>query len=159
MADVLASLKDIHLPKAISWWPLAPGWYALILLVLFAVSMLIYFLYQRHQNALAKNKALQRLQQYKKAYEQEHNNPLASAQISELLKQVALVYYPRDEVAGLHGDEWILFLNQKSKGLNFTSLKAMLLESPFKSEEHIDLAPLFRTSRLWIKQRGKPCLN
>ncbi len=30
--DPLAELKDIHLPADISWWPLAPGWWMLMIL-------------------------------------------------------------------------------------------------------------------------------
>jgi hypothetical protein len=31
-ADSLAQLRDIQLPEPISWWPLAPGWWVLIIL-------------------------------------------------------------------------------------------------------------------------------
>ena len=30
--DPLAQLRDIHLPEPILWWPLAPGWWVLIVL-------------------------------------------------------------------------------------------------------------------------------
>ena len=32
-ADSLAQLRDIQLPEPISWWPLAPGWWVLIISV------------------------------------------------------------------------------------------------------------------------------
>lgn len=157
--DALAQLKDIHLPESISWWPLAPGWYVVILLILLLIMGLVYLVHRRHVNALAKNQALDLLNTYKEQYEKDHNAQVASAQISELLRRVALVYYPRAEVAGLHGDAWVEFLNLTSKGIDFKPVNAMLLDSPFKTMETVSLKPLITRAQLWIKQRGVPCSN
>lgn len=158
-AEPLAQLKDIHLPDPVSWWPLAPGWYGLILLVLIFTVSLGYFLYRRHLNALAKNQALQLLKTYSEHYEKDRNTQLTSARISELLKRVALVYYPRAEVASMHGDLWIEFLNKTSKGIDFQPVKSMLLDSPFKPADTTNLKPLINRTEQWIKQRGVPCSN
>jgi len=42
----LSSLHDIHLPEAIGWWPLAPGWYLLTAAIAIA-CLLIGFLCRR----------------------------------------------------------------------------------------------------------------
>ncbi|MCW8409199.1 DUF4381 domain-containing protein [Legionella sp. PATHC035] len=157
--DPLAQLKDIHLPTPIGWWPLAPGWYILMGLILFIAILLAYGAYKRHRHALAKKHALLLLNDYLKNYEKEQNSSLASARISELLRRVALVYYPRERVASLHGEEWLEFLNETSKGLDFNLVKDMLLAAPFKTGETMDLKPLFTTAQLWIKQRRVPCSN
>ncbi|WP_298622232.1 DUF4381 domain-containing protein [uncultured Legionella sp.] len=157
--DPLAQLKDIHLPEPVSWWPLATGWYGLMLLIVLILMFITYRVYKRHINGLAKNKALLLLKTYKEHYDKERNAQITSARISELLRRVALVYYPRTEVAAIHGDEWVDFLNKTSKKLDFKPVKAMLLESPFKTGESVDLQPLFTRAEQWIKQRGVPCLN
>ena len=158
-ADALAQLKDIHLPEPITWWPLAPGWYVVAFLFLLTVLGLTYLANKRHQNALAKNQALILLNTYKEQYEKERNAQRTSALISELLRRVALVYYPRAQVASLHGDAWVDFLNQTSKDVDFKPVKSMLLDSPFKIEETINLKPLISRAQLWIKQRSVPCSN
>ncbi|MDR3504247.1 MAG: DUF4381 domain-containing protein [Legionella sp.] len=156
--DPLAQLKDIHLPDAIGWWPLAPGWYAVITLIILLIFVLAAYVYRRHRYALAKKQALLLLASYQEAYEKEQNTPTSSAQISELLRRVALVYYPRAEVASLHGDAWLQFLNQTSKGIDFNAVRALLLDAPFKAADSgIDLSPLFAHAKHWIKQRGVPC--
>lgn len=156
-ADVLAQLKDIHLPTPVSWWSLAPGWYFVILVVLLLVIGLVYLFHRRHVNAMAKKQALELLHIYRIQYEKDLNAQLASARISELLRRVALVYYPRSEVASLHGEAWVDFLNRTGKKIDFHPVKSMLLESPFKTAETINLKPLITRAQLWIKQRSKPC--
>lgn len=158
-ADPLAQLKDIHLPEPISWWPLAIGWYGLMVLIFLLIFAIAYLMHKRHINALAKNKALELLKTYKEQYQKDNNAQLTSARISELLRRVALVYYPRAQVASIHGEDWVEFLNQTSKGVNFKPVKEMLLDSPFKTAETINLKPLITRAELWIKQRGVPCLN
>lgn len=157
--DALAQLKDIHLPEPIGWWPLAPGWYVLMAILLVIVIGFIYLDHKRRLHARAKNQALKLLAVYKQQYEQENNTQATSARISELLRRVALVYFPRSEVASIHGDDWIQFLNKTSKGIDFKPVQSMLLESPFKRSETLNLKPLFTRSEQWIKQRRVPCSN
>jgi hypothetical protein len=157
--EELAQLKDIHLPEAISWWPLAPGWYGLMLLIVCLVISLVYMAHKRAMYSRPKKQALALLATYKQAYERDCNAQLTSARISELLKRVALVYYPRAEVAGLQGMSWVDFLNTTSKKLDFKPIANMLLESPFKLGETVQLNPLISKAELWIKQRKKPCSN
>lgn len=158
-ADALAQLRDIHLPQPISWWPLAPGWYVLMIIVLFLVVVIAYFIQQRRLNAMPKKQALELLKIYKQQYEKEKNTQITSAGISELLRRVALVYFPREAVASLHGDAWVVFLNQTSKGIDFKPVQSMLLESPFKAPETLNLIPLITRAEQWIKQRRVPCSN
>ncbi len=158
-SDPLAQLKDIHLPTPIGWWPLAPGWYLLLALVLFLTIILAYAVYKRHRHALPKKQALLLLNNYQKQYEQEQNGTQTSAYISELLRRVALVYYPREHVASLHGEEWLKFLNKTGKGIDFNLVKDLLLDAPFQTGKTMDLKPLFSTAQLWIKQRRVPCSN
>jgi len=157
--DPLAQLKDIHLPDPVGWWPLAPGWYLLLFLGLCLTIALFCFINKRRRHALAKNQAIALLNTYEKLYEEEQNTALTSSLISELLRRVALTYYPRTEVASLHGDAWLHFLNQTSKGIEFDSVREALLDAPFKTECHQDLKLLFHKARLWIKQRKVPCSN
>ena len=157
--DALAQLKDINFPPAIGWWPLARGWYLVMALIFILVVFFLYRAYQRYLNGRAKKQALNLLELYATQYAKEGTTQLTSARISELLKRVALVYYPRQQVASIHGQDWIDFLNKTSKRLDFESVKTMLLDSPFKLNEQINLNPLITLAKLWIKQRTVPCSN
>ncbi|MCC5014578.1 MULTISPECIES: DUF4381 domain-containing protein [unclassified Legionella] len=155
----LAKLRDIQLPNPISWWPMAPGWYFLISLVVLSVIFLLYILRRSYLFGRAKREALQLLTHYQQAYEQVGNSQRSSMEISELLRRVALVYFPRDRVAGLQGEAWLAFLNETAKGVDFNSVRPCLLEAPYQTGKNMDLNPLFICAEKWIKQRRKPCSN
>ena len=67
-------LRDLHLPDAIGWWPLAPGWWAALAIV---VAVLCYFawrLYKRWQFHAPRRYALSELARFEAEY-LEHRNP------------------------------------------------------------------------------------
>jgi hypothetical protein len=154
----LAQLRDIHLPSPIGWWPLAPGWYVLALLVLITLATTAYFLTRHYIKNRAKRQALKLLDTYREQYQQERHQ-LSAARVSELLKRVALVYFPRSNVASLQGEAWITFLTDSSKGLDFEKVRAELLEGPYQSNLSHDLNLLFQMAHTWIRQRRRPCSN
>lgn len=155
--QVLTKLHDIQLPAPISWWPLAPGWYLLLLLSLFLVVLLIYIARRSYVNGRAKRQALQLLEIYEQEYQRDSNSQLSSMKVSELLRRVALVYFSREQVASLQGEAWLAFLNKTSKGIDFNRLRDELLELPYQPAKDVDLQFLFRGAKAWIKQRGTPC--
>ena len=155
----LAQLRDIHLPDAISWWPLAPGWYLLFILVLVMVLIISMRFTNYYLNGRAKRHALRLVDAYLQEYRTHGNAQLSAARLSELLKRVALVYFPRKNVAGLQGEAWIAFLNSTSKALDFYNVRNELLHMPYQPAITGDLHLLFTMTRTWIKQRRGVCLN
>lgn len=155
----LAQLHDIHMPDPIGWWPLAPGWYGLLLLTLMALLALVFFFSRHYFNGRAKRQALLILKTYQQQYPKELNGQQSAARVSELLKRVALRYFPRAQVASLQGEAWVKFLNETSKGLDFYSLRQELVEMPYRPVVESDLQPLFIMAEKWIKQRRGSCSN
>lgn len=154
----LAQLRDIHMPKPIGWWPLPLGWFIVagILIVISVIGART--LYRYYINNRAKRIALLTLSRYQRDNKLD-NDLLIAAKISELLKQVALAYYPRKQVASLQGDAWLAFLNRTAKGVNFDPVRHELLESPYRSTPAGDLSLLFKTAFNWIKRQGRLCSN
>lgn len=112
MDETQLPLRDLHLPDAIGWWPLAPGWWFLLLLVAAAVGYLVWRTYKQWQHNASRRFALRQLARYEAEYV-EHRNPVTLArQLSELLRRVMLAYAPRDEVAGLTGEDWLQWLDR-----------------------------------------------
>ena len=161
--DPLAGLRDIHVPDPISWWPIAPGWYGLVVLML--LFLFAGFWGRRiYRRGEAKREGLRLLLIYEKQAQQGDSSAVICAQVTELLRRVALVYFPRQDIAGLQGDDWIMFLNQTGKRTDFMRVRKLLLETPYQSlamahDKLEDLTLLFTLVRTWIKQRGAPCSN
>jgi len=105
-------LRDLHLPDAIGWWPLAPGWWVALAIVAAALGYVAWRLYRRWQFNAPRRYALRELARFEAEY-LEHRNPARlGKQLSELLRRGMLAYAPREEVAGLTGEAWLAWLEE-----------------------------------------------
>ncbi|MGI9201202.1 MAG: DUF4381 domain-containing protein [Woeseiaceae bacterium] len=104
-------LRDLHLPDAIGWWPLAPGWWVVIALAVIGIVFLIRAWLRARSRSAARRFALRQLDKIVSQYE-ERKNPVAfGADLSELLRRTMLAYAPRLDVAGLTGEAWLQCLD------------------------------------------------
>lgn len=153
--QALAQLKDIHLPDAIGLWPLAPGWWIVISLATALTLWLCWQAWQRHLRNRAKKRALVLLQKFKQRYQQQGNTTETAALLSTLLRRVAIAYFPRHDVAGLKGANWVNFLDSHAKQSLFAPIKELLLALPYQGKSEQSLSPLFDACESWIKEQGK----
>lgn len=108
--DPLAQLQDIVTPEQITWWPLAWGWWVLIILAIAAIAAIIFLIVKRYQLMKAKKAALNALSTINV------DEPInAVKQINNILKRAVLAYAERSDVAELNGDKWANWLNQNGK--------------------------------------------
>lgn len=157
--QALAKLRDIQLPEPIGWWPMAPGWYVLSVLALFCLILIAYCLNRYYANSRCKREALLLLVSYEQEYRRTGNSQQTSMKVSELLRRVALVYFPRTMIASLQDKAWLAFLNKTAKAVDFNLASECLLQAPYQRGTTIDLKPLFINAERWIRQRRKRCSN
>jgi len=154
MADVnlLQELRDIHMPDGISAWPPGPGYIALLAMLIIALLGVTKYLFLKRKKTLLRIAlaALDKLE----AQSQSLSRAEQAAQITTILKRVALAYHPRTEVAALHGEAWFQFLNTTSKRSDFKRAKKALTEAPFDPNTKLPLDTLMTEARVWIKERG-----
>ncbi|PKI18009.1 DUF4381 domain-containing protein [Colwellia sp. 12G3] len=97
-------LHDIHLPEQVSNYPIAPGWWLLLaLIVMSAVWSFKKFKQRRRLNA-SKQQALTAL---------EHNPSMNAKECLTLLKWAAMQYVNRQQLAKLYGDNFQDFLKKQ----------------------------------------------
>jgi len=105
-------LRELHLPEAVGWWPLAPGWWVLIALAVVALGFLLRVWLRQRARGAARRYALRELSAIERRYEERKNPVEFGASLSELLRRTMLAYAPRQNVAGLTGDAWLEWLDQ-----------------------------------------------
>ena len=148
--NALQTLRDIHLPNSVSIWPIAPGWY--ILLGLFFIFVLMGWFYYRYSQGKKYKYGFIALQELERIhYRRQEKNSLIA--LSALLRRTALAIYPRHEVAGLHGEAWLQFLDKTSKTTAFTEGAGhVLITAPYQDHVKVKLDIVFELVETWIKQ-------
>ncbi len=148
-------LRDIHLPDPLGWWPLAPGWWLLVLLMLAVIAWLFWRWRQQQRGEHALDVALHELGYLQGKHG--NNTKALLRELSVLLRRVAISQYGRQQVAGLTGDAWVKFLDDKAgKPLFGSKLAHLLTEIPYRPETQAETALVLQATRQWIKlQRGK----
>ena len=158
--ELLAELRDIHLPPDPLWWPPAPGWW---LAAVFAVLVLIGLGVALRRHAVRtrpRRRALELLHDIAAdiatdvATDTRHDRPHPGLQrLSRLLRRVALQAFPREQVAGLSGDRWLQFLDRSGGTDQFTSGSGQpLATGPYRPVGSVDLTALVGLSDRWIRR-------
>lgn len=149
--DPLAALHPLRAPELVGWWPPAPGWWALLVTLIVIVALTAYVARRRHVRNAYRRQALRQLERAQQAYQENGDASHFLGQINMLLKSVALVAYPRSELASTHSGQWRDFLNRSLP-------QPLQLPSTFdnaayqKSCPEIDVEQVHRAAQLWIKQ-------
>jgi len=92
----LDRMHDIVPPDAVAWWPPAPGWYAVLGLILVAAA----YAGWRSWSGWCANA-------YRRAALRELSGLQETSAIAELLRRVALAIAPRVEIAEKTGTAWV----------------------------------------------------
>lgn len=147
-----ATLRAIHLPEDVSWFPLAPGWWALLVLVILLMGV-AYWLWQRYQRQAFRREALKTLDTLQ---QQTNLAPLQLIdELSALLKRVAMTAHGREAVAGRSGDRWLQFLDETGQTKGFTQGPGQCLgRNRFQPQPALDAAGLMSLCRDWIQKQS-----
>ena len=148
-------IRDIHLPGAVSWWPLAPAWWLLALLLLALTVLTVYF-YQRHKSQAGlrklKSATVKLLQGIREQYLRDKDVHASVQQVSILLRRVNLHLQPRKQVASLSGEAWLLHLDAVLGGTDFSQgVGRCLLHGPYaESAVETDVLQLLNLCERWL---------
>lgn len=148
-------LRDIHLPDAVGFWPPAPGWWALALLLpalLFGLRQL----YKRIRRRSAVKIAGKLLQSMRRQPNGDAKQTLAA--LSALLRRVALSTAPRRDVASLSGLAWLQYLDRSLPDAPFSQGPGRCLaDAHFRphAPAEAELDAVFELCERWLKQQAK----
>jgi hypothetical protein len=145
----LDQLHDILIPPAVSNWLLAPGWYALGILVLtYGIHIGMKF-WSNYQKNLYRREALKSLTQIQ--LEKDTNKEINALLV--LMKRVALKHFGREKVAALSADQWWDFIETHSKAkvsADIRRLSQKILYTTHVQTTQDDLSNVAKVTKVWI---------
>ena len=138
--DPLANLRDIHLPGEVSWWPLAPGWWLLITLLLAVILWQLWLWKKRIKHRRLLQEIQQELSSIKSSFDNTNDQHQLVSSSSELLRRLLLLHKNRSEVANLTGQNLNELLNSYVRDTNQNSnhLATLLSEGKFQRQVNLD---------------------
>ncbi|QEG35222.1 DUF4381 domain-containing protein [Bythopirellula goksoeyrii] len=116
----LDRLHDIELPPEVAAWPLALGWWVLIVAILALASYIGYTLWKRWQANAYRREALRDLESAEDV-----------AAICEILRRCALAFTPRNTIAAMTGDNWVNWLYERSPEETPSDIRRLLVSGPY----------------------------
>jgi hypothetical protein len=143
----LDKLNDIIAPIAPSWWPPAPIYWFLSLAVIILLIATFYLFRNLKKMQLTQQRPLLELQHLK-----ESNANFI--ELNQLLKGVALLYFPRHQVASLHGPLWFDFLQSYSARPIFGK-QATFIARLYNNVEQLCSAEDITQAKAWIIELPK----
>jgi hypothetical protein len=147
-------LKDIHLPDPVSWWPLAVGWWMLILLCVLATAGFLWWLRvsaPKRRRGKIRKLVRDELGRLEAEYKVSNDAGRLLQDVSILIRRLAMSLSPRGQVAGLCGQDWADWLRRQ--GLDEQSL-TMLLEGPYTRVAPSDVTTLTGQCRQMLRKAG-----
>lgn len=106
-------LRDIHLPDAVSWWPLAPGWWLSLAVLVMLLAALAWWWRGAPLRRL-RQAALAELGSIEQAYSHSGDGHACAQALSRLLRRVALLAGDA-RAAHSHGADMLAVLNNLGK--------------------------------------------
>lgn len=152
--DPLAQLRDIHLPEAVSLWPLAPGWWLLLILCSLAISVLVWHALKRRRDKRYRTLAVAELEESYQNFQRSKDTAAYISASQQILRRAALYRYAdrRANIAPLHGSAWTQFLDScVNQPLFATTFGDALDEAHYQRSAAIDAAELHRSALYWLR--------
>ena len=154
--ELLEQLADIHLPVEISYWPPAPGWWILaVMLLVGGIFLSLRFIQFRNLQQVCRHALLELESCYSQLAKIDSSDPSNQLryvnEVNSVLRRVALVHFPHAKVASLGGKDWVDFIRQKgdSAALN-EEIAAALSFGRFQTHCEVDVDKMNDLGKAWI---------
>lgn len=145
-ATSLDRLHDLVLPPVVPWWPLAPGWYVVIALLLVAATWMALRVWKHWQSNAYRREAARELASLE-----------SSAAIAELLRRTALAIAPRSEIAEMTGASWLDWLAHQCSETMPDTVRTQLTAGVYgRAVASNELSTLRNYAARWIALHHSP---
>jgi hypothetical protein len=139
----LENLRDIVVPPPVPWWPPAPGWWFVLVVIAIATLVTAFRIWRVWRANAYRRAALHELQQ-----------ATAITQIAEILKRTALVAYPRSDIAALSGPAWCQWLGETGAIQVPGTVAEALTQGVFGIAQRVNVSEVSAFAADWIRNHG-----
>jgi hypothetical protein len=151
----LLDLKDIQLPTQIGNWPGAYGWWILALILILSLVLCGKFIFASRHATLTKRQAFKELAKINQ------NDDMAVKTLNQLLKRVALGYFPHLNVQKMYGQQWAEFLADALPSQHTDDFLPRIMElqgSLYQKAEQsaVDYSLHHKTVKTWLGEALPP---
>lgn len=154
MRPDLPPLHDIHLPAQPSWWPPAPLWWVLGVVLLVSLALAVLRLRRALQRWRWRRLWLHELDVIARHHAQHGELARTAAAVSQLLRRATLVIDAN--AAALSGERWLAFLARQPGGAVFAgSVGRTLLGAPWQAHAEGGAGELVDATRYWLSKALK----
>jgi hypothetical protein len=152
--NLLSQLRDIHAAADPGWWPPAPGWWVLALLVLALVAWMLRYGYRRWMVMRRRRKLLSALEDMARAIDPLQQPHEYLSRLNRLFRVVALRAFPNTACVRLQGIEWVRFIQSLlPQNVHAEGLSA-LASGPYQPKPEFDAGELHALARIWVGKYG-----
>ncbi|MDF2152689.1 DUF4381 domain-containing protein [Vibrio sp. CAU 1672] len=142
------NLEPLMLPDMPGWLPLAWGWWAMAAgIILLGITFCLYLRW-RTRRLMAKKAALRLLTN--------SVTPHTASSALEILRQAALSYFPREEIAPLTGSAWYAFLDSHIQESRFSDKQNQWQAALYQQKGHDQHQTLIEDCIFWVEQALPP---
>mgnify|MGYP001026545605 CR=1 len=140
--DLLAQLRNLDAPAAISGWPPALGWWILASLILATLISFILMTIRDYREGAAARAAKGSIAEAHESYLERDASAVSRAtflqEVNAILKRLAANYEGAEHVAGLTGQAWRRYLSEAAPELNATELEPFV-SAIYEAQPEIDV--------------------
>lgn len=143
-------LKPLHLPQEPGLWPLPWGYWGTAALIIALCVLAVIAIRMMRKRSRSKRAALSLIQN--------NSEYLDAAQAQELVRQAALSYFPREDIAGLTQASWLAFLDSQLARPRFSPKLTQwqkTLYTPEPTNKEINTA-LIEDCKYWLENALPP---
>lgn len=152
--DLLSQLRDIHGAAPASWWPPAPGWWVLALLLLAILAWLGRQMLKVYRKRARRKSMLGWVDHLDTTIDPERDPQGYLDTINRVFKLVALRAFPEQQCAVMAGEQWSEFVISKFNDKPTAEALKVLATGPYDPAPKFDAGVISNLTRVWIKHYG-----
>ncbi len=166
--DLLAQLRDIHAAPPVPFWPPAPGWWVLGVLLLVLLAWITRLLWRRWRAGRRRKVLLEQLAALRQVHDPVAEPQAWLASVNRLLKIAAMRAHPGASPGTLQGAAWAAFLVGTQPGTTPTGEGsepgddtpapagpfAPLAAGPYQPSPSFDAVALEVAVNDWLRRHG-----